>query len=163
MLENLKLLKKDMERLDWTICSFIFNYKDIEYIILVKRFVGNELRVDKFALVKLHFMRSNDLSNDLICEANSHSLLIGPKTMREYFEIEYTENLGDILKQFTDYLGRYIPVSVPEHISEAEKISMVNSLSLSDAEDPRKIYCKNVKRNTKGKKEVNLIQIKQSF
>lgn len=36
MLENLKLLKKDMERLDWTICSFIFNYKDIEYIVLVK-------------------------------------------------------------------------------------------------------------------------------
>ncbi|MDB8661449.1 DUF6037 family protein, partial [Streptococcus anginosus] len=87
MLENLKLLKKDMERLDWTICSFIFNCKDIEYIVLVKRFVENEPRKNKYALVKLHFMRSNDLSNDLVCEANSHSLLVDTRTMREYFEI----------------------------------------------------------------------------
>lgn len=152
MLQNLKLLKKDMEKLGWTISSFIFCYKQIEYIVLVKRFVGNELRSDKFALVKLHFMRSNDLSNDLICEANSFRLLIDPKAMREYFRIEYAENLGDILRQFTEYFGRCIPTKVPEHISEVEKISMLNSLSLSDAEDPRKRYCKNVKRNTNGKK-----------
>ena len=152
MLENLRLLKKDMERLDWTICSFIFCYKDIEYIVLVKRFVENEPRKNKYALVKLHFMRSNDLSNDLVCEANSHSLLVDTRTMREYFEIEYAENLGDILSQFTDYFGHYIPISVPNHISEIEKISMVNSLSISDAEDSRKIYCRNVKRNPEGQK-----------
>lgn len=163
MLENLRLLKKDMERLDWTICSFIFCYKDIEYIVLVKRFVENEPRKNKYALVKLHFMRSNDLSNDLVCEANSHSLLVDTRTMREYFEIEYAENLGDILSQFTDYFGHYIPISVPNHISEIEKISMVNSLSISDAEDSRKIYCRNVKRNPEGQKEACLMQIKQSF
>ena len=99
----------------------------------------------------------------MICEANSFRLLIDPKAMREYFGIEYAENLGDILRQFTECLGRCIPIKVPEHISEVEKISMVNSLSLSDAEDHRKIYCKNVKRNTNGKKEVNLIQIKPDF
>ena len=38
------------------------------------------------------------------------------------------------------------------NISEIEKISMVNSLSISDAEDPRKIYCRNVKRNPEGQK-----------
>lgn len=88
----------------------------------------------------------------MICEANSFRLLIDPKAMREYFGIEYAENLGDILRQFTECLGRCIPIKVPEHISEVEKISMVNSLSLSDAEDHRKIYCKNVKRNTNGEK-----------
>ncbi len=40
---------------------------------------------------------------------------------------------------------------------------MVNSLSISDAEDPRKIYCRNVKRNPEGQKEACLMQIKQSF
>lgn len=29
---------------------------------------------------------------------------------------------------------------------------MIKSLSLSDSEDPRKIYCKNVKRNPYGRK-----------
>ena len=53
-LENLKLLKEDMIKNGWTICSFIFTYKRIEYIVLVKRFVGTEKRVNKYALVKLH-------------------------------------------------------------------------------------------------------------
>lgn len=152
ILKNLILLKKDMEKLDWTICSFIFSYKQVEYIVLVKRFVRNEQKINKFALVKMHFMRSDNLTNDLICEANSLRLLIDPKTMRKYFSIEYVENLGDILKQFTQHFGHYIPVKVPEYISESEKIAMVNSLSLSDSEDPMKIYCKNIKRNPNGKK-----------
>lgn len=95
-----------MEMHDWTISSFIFCYKKNKYIVLVKRFVENEAKSDKFALVKLHFMRASDLSNELICEANKNKLLIDPKTMREYFEIEYTKNLGDILRQFTEYLGQ---------------------------------------------------------
>lgn len=152
MLENLILLKKDMEKLDWTISSFIFSYKKIEYIVLVKRFVENELKINRYALVKLHFMRLNDLSNDLICEVDRFKLLIEPQKMREYFGIEYLENIGDILRQFTKYFSQYIPIKVKEHTSEAEKIAMVNSLSLSDSEDPRKIYCKNVKRNANGKK-----------
>lgn len=152
MLENLMSLKKDMEMHDWTISSFIFYYKKNKYIVLVKRFVENEFKSDKFALVKLHFMRASDLSIELICEANKNKLLIDPKTMREYFEIEYAKNLGDIVSQFTENLGQYIPTKVPEHRTDEEKIAMIKSLSLSDSEDPRKIYCKNVKRNPYGRK-----------
>lgn len=57
MLENLKLLKKDMERL---IGQYVVLFLTTKYIVLVKRFVENELRKNKYALVKLHFMRSND-------------------------------------------------------------------------------------------------------
>lgn len=60
-LENLKSLKDDMVSKKWTICSFVFNYKEIEYIVLVKRFVGAEKRIDQYALVKLHFMKSDNL------------------------------------------------------------------------------------------------------
>ncbi len=57
LLSNLKELKNDMVNKDWTICSFIFEYKEIEYIVLVKRFVGTEKRENQYALVKLHFMK----------------------------------------------------------------------------------------------------------
>lgn len=60
------------------------------------------------------------LSNDLVCEANSHSLQRIQELWENTFK-EYAENLGDILSQFTDYFGRYIPISVPNHISEIEK------------------------------------------
>lgn len=88
-LENLKQLKDDMVNKKWTICSFLFTYKTVEYIVLVKRFVGFEKRVNQFALVKLHFMKSSNLKDDIQIEANSGGLLIGAKELREYFGIEF--------------------------------------------------------------------------
>ncbi len=150
LLSNLKELKSDMVNKDWTICSFIFRYKGIEYIVLVKRFVGTEKRGNPCALVKLHFIKSNDLSDDMQAEANSRGLIIEAQMLREYFGIEYTNNLGDILQQFTERLGSVIPKSVPECISDIERTAMVRSLSRSDSENPNKIYCNKVKRNPDG-------------
>jgi hypothetical protein len=150
VLENLKLLKDDMVDNKWTICSFIFNYREIEYIVLVKRFVGRERRISTYALVKLNFMKTTDLNDDLEVEANSNGLIIKAKDLRQYFGIEYQENFGDILRQFTECLGNVIPLFVPDIVSTIEKRAMVLSLSKSDAEDPNRIYCTNVKRNPNG-------------
>lgn len=49
----------------WTICSFIFIYKRVEYIVLVKRFVGREQRIEKYASVKLHFIEADNLVHEL--------------------------------------------------------------------------------------------------
>lgn len=152
MLQNLKELKEDMVNKDWTICSFLFQYKGIDYIVLVKRFVGSEKRVSKYALVKLHFMKYNDLNDNMEVEANRHSLLIEAQRLREYFGIEYTNNLGNILQQFTARLGKAIPKNIPDSVSKTEITAMVCSLSRSDSEDPNKIYCNKVKRNPNGGK-----------
>lgn len=150
LLSNLKCLKDDMVSKEWTICSFVFEYKKIEYIVLVKRFVRTEKRVNQYALVKLHFMKSNDLSDDLQVEANSKSLIIDAKTLRLYFGIAYSDNMADIICQFTKQLGNIIPQMVPDIVSDIERKAMVNSLSRSDSEDPNKIYCNKVKRNPNG-------------
>lgn len=150
LLSNLKSLKDDMVSKKWTICSFIFEYRKIEYIVLVKRFVRTEKRVNQYALVKLHFMKSNDLSDDLQVEANSRNLIVDAKTLRLYFGIEYSDNMGDILCQFTKRLGKVIPLMVPDVVSDIERKAMVNSLSRSDSEDPNKIYCNKLKRNPNG-------------
>lgn len=150
MLGYLKNLQEDMKNKGWTICSFMFQYKK-SYVVLVKRFVGDEKRNDKYALVKLEFMEENNLKNSLYVEANSSRLITDAKTLREYFEIQYSDNLGDILKQFTQRLGSFIPSSVNERVSELEREAMVRSLSKSDSEDPSKIYIVGVRRNPKGK------------
>lgn len=151
-LYKLKSLRDDMESKDWSICSFIFNYKSNEYIVLVKRFVGNEKKSNEYALVKLNFLKSKQLSHELVVEANSKRLLTDAKTIREYFGIEYYENLGDILQQFTITLGNAIPSKMLENNTLEEKRAMVRSLSKSDSEDPNKIYCFAIKRNPKGRK-----------
>lgn len=152
MLKNLNILKQDMVNKELSISSFMFTFKNTDYIVLVKRFVDFEMRINQYALVKLHFMKAADLNYDLIAEANYRGLLIGAKELREYFHIEYTVNLGDVLKQFTERLGKAIPNSVSDNPSDEEKMAMVLSLRKSDAEDPRKIYCTGVRRNPTGQK-----------
>lgn len=152
LLSNLKDLKIDMVKKDWTICSFLFKYKSVDYIVLIKRFVGKEKRVNQYALVKIHFMKRNDLEDGLEVEANSNNLIIDAKILRQYFGIEYQKNLGDILKQFTETFGKAIPKNVSNYISDEERVAMVCSLSRSDSEDPKKIYCNKIKRNANGQK-----------
>lgn len=152
LLSNLNELKNDMVSKNWTICSFLFRYKSVLYIVLVKRFVGKEKRVNQYALVKLHFMKRDDLNDGLEIEANSYQLLIDAKSLRQYFDIEYQYNLRDILKQFTETFGKVIPMNISKNISDEEKRAMVKSLSISDSEDPNKIYCYKIKRNPNGGK-----------
>lgn len=149
-LENLRLLKAEMEKNDWIICSFLFSYKRIEYAVLVNRFTEKEKKKDRYALVKLQFIDINKPSKSLVVEANSKCLIIDTKTLRAFFNIEYGKNLGDILKQFTQYLGNNIPLQIPKEYSEIEKRLMVISLSKSDSEDPDKVFCFNIKRNPNG-------------
>ena len=149
-LENLRLLKAEMEKNDWIICSFLFSYKRIEYAVLVNRFTEKEKKKDRYALVKLQFIDINKPSKSLVVEANSKCLIIDTKTLRAFFNIEYGENLGDILKQFTQYLGNNIPSQIPKEYSEIEKRLMVISLSKSDSEDSDKVFCFNIKRNPNG-------------
>lgn len=148
MLSHLEFLKNDMQKKNWAICGFLFSYKGQGYIVLVKRFVRGEKRENKYALVKLHFMKNNDLNDDLQVEANRSRLIIGAKALRQYFGIAYSDNIGDILRQFTERLGRIIPKTVPTNLSDLEKKAIVNSLKgKNNAEDINKIYCYAIKRN----------------
>lgn len=152
LLDNLKELKKNMEENNWVICSFLFRYKEIEYIVLVKLFAANERRENTYALVKMQFIKHNNLNEELEIEANSLRLIIDRETFINFFGIEYGFNPGDIIEQFTKRLGEKIPTIVPSNVSKAEKDAMVASLSRSDSEDPNKTYCYKVKRNSLGNK-----------
>lgn len=152
-LENLMTLKNDMKKKNWTICDFIFEFNGVEYIVLVNRFVGNTIRENKYAVVKLNFMKCENLKDELPVEASIKQLFIDAKTLREYFGIKYSENLGNILNQFTYRLGQSVPKTMPDMktLTDFEKGAIVRSLSISDSEDPNKIYCIGVRRNPEGK------------
>ena len=155
MLSKLKQLKEDMEKNEWTITSFLFTYKSIKYIVLVRRsnLQLKSLALKKrnpYALVILDFFKANDLSCKFSAEANSKMILIDAKALREYFGIEYSENLGDILMQFSKRFGESIPISVSNQFSELQIGLMIKSLSKSDSEDPNKVFCYKVRRNPKG-------------
>lgn len=144
--DNLKLLKRDMEAKGWVIDSFYFNYKEQDYIVLVKLFEENE-QPPEYASLKLEFLKENNFADMLPVYANSVRLFADAKTLREYFGIEYSSNLGDLLSQFSQTLAQFIPTEVNVNKTEQQKEAMCRSLSKSDSEDPRKKYCFSVRRN----------------
>lgn len=143
---NLKLLKKDMEDKGWCIDSFLFNYNQRDYIVLIKLYTENEEKPD-YALLKIEFLKQENHDDSLLVAANSVKLFVDAKTLREYFNIQYRANLGDILQEFNKYFALFIPTKVIDNKTEVQKRAMIKSLSISDSEDPNKIYCYKVRRN----------------
>lgn len=101
--------------------SFMFLYKKIKYIVLAQLLNEKLKKKNKYELVPLTFFQLNNLDHSPKVEANVNRLLIDAKTLRTYFEIEYFENLGDILSQFADSLNDFIPGKVPKSYFNDQK------------------------------------------
>ena len=147
-LRNLKALRDAMRRQGWVVTCFDFTYKKRGYYVTVTDYV-NSPKPDDFALVHLCFMRKTDITDSLSVPANQGGLMVEAQTLREFFGIEWVENLGDILHQFTEQFGKWIPVEIKD-LSEGQKKAVVRQLGISDAsDDPDKIYCIDVRRTGK--------------
>lgn len=145
-LENIGLLRRDMERKGWVIDSFLFKYKGTEYIVLVKLYEPSE-RKPKYASVKLEFLKSAHITDSLEVPANRKELMIETKKLLIYFGIKPESNNTNILLEFSKYLGKCIPTAVLSKKNEAQTKAMVLSLCKSDSENPDKVYCNKVRRN----------------
>jgi len=147
--DNFRVLKENMQRERWVIEAFTFEYKAINYVVLVKLYQENKNR-PKYALLETEFLKENKFENSLIIPVNVTGFMIDTKTLREFFAIEYSKNLGDILQQFTKYFSNFIPTKINLKKSDSLLQSIHISLSISDSEDPNKKYCFNIKRNPLG-------------
>lgn len=159
-LRNLKALRDAMRRQGWVVTCFDFTYKKRGYYVTVTDYV-NSPKPDDFALVHLCFMRKTDITDSLSIPANQGGLMVEAQTLREFFGIEWVENLGDILHQFTEQFGKWIPVEIKD-LSEGQKKAVVRQLGISDAsDDPDKIYCIDVRRS--GKKSDGSLKKRSPF
>lgn len=152
-LENLKLLKADMESKGWFIDRFRFEYENTQYVVLVKLYTRTEVR-NRYALLKLDFLREGSLDDHLEIPANAKRLLTAPdsnvsvKALRMFFDIEYGKDLGDKLAHFTVLLGKRIPDHYIEKCSADDDVKiLLKVLAKSDSEDPNKFFCYKIRRN----------------
>ena len=159
-LRILKALRDAMRRQGWVVTCFDFTYKKRGYYVTVTDYV-NSPKPDDFALVHLCFMRKTDITDSLSVPANQGGLMVEAQTLREFFGIEWVENLGDILHQFTEQFGKWIPVEIKD-LSEGQKKAVVRQLGISDtSDDPNKIYCIDVRRS--GKKSDGSLKKRSPF
>lgn len=145
-LQNLHLLKADMEKKGWMIDSFKFRYKKINYIVLVILFSPDEPK-EKYALVQLDFLNAANFNHHLPVSANAGGIMLSAEELRRFFGIHYAENLGDILQQFTELLGFHVPEKVSASKTKIEQKAITHKMTQTGCEEPDKVYCYTVKRN----------------
>ena len=135
-----------MRKKGWTIDSFRFPFKGVNYIVLVILYLTGEEK--GYALVKLDFLHPEDFKYHLLVPANSNGLICGAMDLRIFFKIppDY-EHLGDALRTLTRELGYCPPTKVNTAKSQTEKQAIVYELSDGNSEDAEKLYCFAVKRN----------------
>ena len=145
-LQNLFSLRADMQRKGWTIDSFRFPFRDVDYIVLVILYSPGEEK--GYALVKLDFLHPDDFKYHLLVPANSKGLICGAMDLRIFFKIppDY-EHLGDALRTLTRELGYCTPAKANTVKSQTEKKAIVYKISDENSDDAEKLYCFAVKRN----------------
>lgn len=148
--ESFKLLKTDMVANGWVIEAFPFNYKNRDYIVLAKLYEDGEKK-PKYALMKVEILKSEKINERLVSAVNANGFMTEAKLLRAFFDIEYGENLGNLLSQFNEYFAQFIPTHVSLGKSPYVEEAMVISLSKSDSQDPNKRFCYGVMRNSDGR------------
>ncbi|OWA37174.1 hypothetical protein B9G55_03645 [Saccharibacillus sp. O16] len=119
-MEQLKALKKDMEKKRAEIDSFLFTYENFEYIVLVHLYSFDESRPD-YALLKLEFIKTWAGREHLRVPANASCFLIEAGVFRHYFGIPYEAQLAGVFQQFYACFAECIPTRVRRSKSEAER------------------------------------------
>lgn len=84
--DNLKELKTDMEDKGWSIESFLFHYKEVQYVVLVKLYDEQKEKKPQYALVKMEFVDENN--NSITIPTNSRGFMnefVSIATIRNFF------------------------------------------------------------------------------
>lgn len=145
-LENLRYLRDDMIQHGWVVTCFPFSYKGRSYFVLPQRYVPPRT-APEYALVELTIADQDDLARTLTAPANSMKIDVTAQRLREYFGIEWSPNLRDLLAQFSAQLGSVVPPRVPERLTSEEQLAAVQQLDRGSNEDPGKLYCYGTRRN----------------
>ena len=136
-----------MQRKGWTIDSFRFPFREVNYIVLAILYSPEEAK-EKYALLKLDFLHPENFKHHLLVPANSNGLMADAMELRIFFRIppDY-EHLGDALRTLTRELGYCTPTKVNMAKSQTEKKAIVYKIIDENSDDAEKLYCFAVKRN----------------
>ncbi len=150
-LSNLRALRDDMRKVEKAVVVFRLTYKSRNYFVAVCLLTEEEQSKasNKYALVRLRFMRVSNLDDYLDCYANSRKLMDHYGKIRQYFGVEPQADINCWIDSFFDYLGKRIPTNVPVKQDKEEHNAVIITICHHENRDPNRIYRSHIFRNGK--------------
>ena len=146
-ISNFDALLYDLRQHGYHMTAFSFHYTGFSYTVLFEDNGNIEERRNRYASAIFTFIDVDEPDRRLVVESNRAGLLFTDvREFREFFGIQYAENLGDIFKQFFERLLAFIPPLKPEHLDEQMKIEIIRTLAGRSGHDPNAIFCNDARR-----------------
>lgn len=152
-MNNLKLLKEDMEKKDYLIYLFEFPFEKVNYLVYIKRLTPEVKKTRKeleYYSSLLIFKKVNNPSDTFTTFANTSSFKRSAKDIREYFNINYHTDFKLLFKTLYNAFGQSIPQSIEKAPTDSQKEDLARALYVN-TDDEDKVYCKAIKHNALGK------------
>ena len=134
-----------MEEKEWIIDSFLFNYKNEDYVVILKLYSDAERKPSKHAKVKLEFIRANNINESIHAYADFYEVHFNSiDEFSVFFNVERGNANRNLFKDFSEIFSGYIPDEKHE-----EKHGIIQQIQGSRCEgnNPNSIYCYDVRRN----------------
>ena len=149
-LRNLRSLRENMCEREKAVVVFRFYYKESEYFVAVCLLTDQDRKKQeaKYALVRLCFIRGDDLNQYLDCYANSKGFSAGMTELRNFLGVEYQPDGIGWIRGFTQYFGEIIPDHIT-NMNTQEQLVALHTICRHEGRDPNRIYRSYIFRNGK--------------
>lgn len=156
LFKNLPSLLNDMEQKGWIIDSFLFRYKEERYFVILTLYRENERKPSEYAKAKVEFIKRKNINDSIngyidFYDVHFHSR----EEFCNFFGVEKRNANRDLFKDFSKLFADFIPKEKKLNKSDTER-KLIGSRA--EGNNPRAIYCYDVRRNGKKKQDGSLNQ-----
>lgn len=130
-----------MRKNEKAVIVFQSQYKKSGYFVAVCLLTDEDRKKKEaeYSLVRLCFIRKDDLNQYLDCYANSNGFSAGLTERRNFLGVEYQPNGIGWIQGFAQYFGGLIPDHIPQ-MNSCEKRIALHTICRHEGRDPNRIY-----------------------
>jgi len=143
--KNLPLLLKDMESKKWIIDSFFFEYRNNDYIVILKLYKENERKPSQYAKATVEFIERKNVNISIEGYIDFYNVYFDSVyEFCEFFNIERGKANRELFEDFSVIFSRYIPYEKVIQKTNEERLLIGRR---AEGNNLNAIYCFDVRRN----------------
>lgn len=143
--KNLPLLLTDMEKKGWIIDSFPFEYNGVNTIVILRRYIENQKKPNKYAKAEIEFIDENNIEHMICGYVDLYEVYFNNAIeFYNFFKINRSnDNPRELFLNFSESFSKIIPI---EKVIIKENNNEKEILAKRTERNDNRIYCYDVQR-----------------